>query len=170
MLSLGRHIVLRNVGSLVRLLCLLPYKNELREKIQMTDVVELPLLDKTISKIERVVPDPSPWGDNFFFVFHCNDGTSYGLTHHQDCCEEVWLEDIEGDLDDLIGSPILKAEHVTDEVEKKEDYTGDEYLDDYSQWTFYKLATIKGSVDLRFMGTSNGYYGVEVDFEEYKSQ
>ena len=72
--------------------------------------------------------------------------------HHQDCCEWVRIEEVHGDLDDLLGSPILQAECVTQE-------------DKYCSWTFYKFATIKGSVTVRWLGESNGYYSERVDVE-----
>lgn len=58
-----------------------------------------------------------------------------------------------GDLEDLLDSPILEAESVS--RERDTDY-GDEC------YTFYKFSTLKGSVVLRWLGESNGYYGVEV--------
>jgi hypothetical protein len=85
-------------------------------------------------------------------------GQRWRLYHSQDCCESVEVEEVIGDLADLVGSPILLAEEV--ESEK-----GDPplYAESWT-WTFYKLSTIKGSVTLRWLGQSNGYYSESVSF------
>jgi hypothetical protein len=92
-------------------------------------------------------------------IFKTTDGETYRMYHDQDCCEGVGIEDIEGDINDLIGSPLLQAEEDTN-------YDGgkpSEYSESYT-WTFYKFATIKGYVTIRWLGESNGYYGESVDF------
>lgn len=82
---------------------------------------------------------------------------TYTLEHERECCEEVWIEDICGDLDDLVGSPILRAEKTESE---------DEEIDYCSRrrWTFYHLWTAKGAVVVRWCGENNGYYSIGVDF------
>lgn len=86
-----------------------------------------------------------------------NDEVRYVLYHSTDCCESVVVEDIIGDLEDLVGWPMLIAreDHDADgpELPNEESYT----------WTFYNFATFKGYVTIRFLGTSNGYYSEEVD-------
>ena len=112
------------------------------------------LLNKTLTKIDKS-------GDEI--VFHCDDGTKYRMYHFQDCCESVYIEDVCGDLDDLIGSPILHAEESSSAENPNGVNMG--YQESFT-WTFYKIATIKGWVDLRWYGESNGYYSESVDFEE----
>lgn len=94
-------------------------------------------------------------------IFTCNDGTQYKMYHSQDCCESVSVDDIVGDLEDLIGTPIIKASE--DISSKNPDGVIKEYQDSFT-WTFYNLATIKGYVTIRWYGKSNGYYSESVEF------
>ena len=109
------------------------------------------LLGKTLAKITQN-------GDDELY-FTTTDGTTYKMFHYQDCCESVYIEDIIGDLDDLVGSPLLMAEEVTESGETS-------HWGDSSTWTFYKFATAKGYVTVRWYGESNGYYSESVDFVE----
>lgn len=130
------------------------------------------LQGKTLTKVEQI-------GDDVI-RFEADDGKAYQLYHSQDCCESVIVESITGDLADLVGTPILLAEEATsnddpaDVTARKQaaraaDPNGYYYDDDSQTWTFYKLRTIKGSVDIRWHGSSNGYYSESVDFAEVRS-
>lgn len=86
------------------------------------------------------------------------EGNEYLFYHSQDCCENVSLNDFDGDALDLIGGLIVSAE----EVEGNDESPG-EYSDSYT-WTFYKIETNKGGLWMRWLGESNGYYSESVDF------
>lgn len=134
------------------------------------------LKGKTLLRIENNFNDE--------LIFHCETGEKYKLYHLQDCCESVSIEDINGDLEDLIGTPILVAKEVNSEEfsknfeesfkleEGKEDYDWNYknekggYKPESYTWTFYKLATKNGYVDIRWFGESNGYYSESVDFQK----
>ena len=94
-------------------------------------------------------------------IFTVDDGTKYKMFHDQCCCEHVYIEDICGDIENLIGSPIVMAEEVSNYDMGKLDKWDDSYT-----WTFYKFATVKGYVTIRWYGTSNGWYSESVDFIE----
>jgi hypothetical protein len=93
-------------------------------------------------------------------TLYLSDTNYVRFYHSQDCCESVYIEDICGDLNDLVGEPLLVAEEVSNYdaeplYESEESYT----------WTFYKFATRKGYVDVRWYGSSNGYYSESVSVQ-----
>lgn len=100
-------------------------------------------------------------GETFHSIKNCDDrivsfqnqDTTIHMYHNQSCCETVAVEEIIGDLEDLMNSPILRAEERTEDG--KSSYGK-------ALYTFYEIATIKGSVTIRWLGESNGYYGVSV--------
>ena len=103
--------------------------------------------------------------ENIFFIDE--DGIEYEMFHDYDCCENVYIEDICGDINNLIGSEIIMAEEVINK-----DLSPLNEFDESYTWTFYKFATVKGYVTIRWYGESNGYYSEKVDFaiidkEEY---
>mgnify|MGYP001767064618 CR=1 FL=1 len=116
------------------------------------------LVGKTLKSIQNN-------GDEL--LFEADDGEKFKMYHSQDCCESVTLEDVCGDFDDLIGTPILVAESVEGETAQPEGWEADEYEESYT-WTFYKIDTAKGGVTLRWFGSSNGYYSESVDFERVR--
>lgn len=108
------------------------------------------LFGKTLTNIEGKVGSEE-------ITFYVDDGSVYRMMHLQDCCESVLVEDICGDLDDLIGSPILCAY-------EESNYKGPDCSADSYTWTFYVLGTERGRVTIRWLGESNGYYSEEVSF------
>jgi hypothetical protein len=108
----------------------------------------------------KVMNDVSSSGDEM--IFKSNDGKTFKFLHYQDCCENVSIEDICGDLSDLVGLPLLVAE----EVSNPDIFDHDDGENESCTWTFYKFATVKGNVTVRWLGTSNGYYSESVSYEE----
>jgi hypothetical protein len=90
-------------------------------------------------------------------LFETADGERFLFAHQQDCCESVDINDIVGDLQDLVGAPMLVAEEVSGATEPDA-----EHYESYT-YTFYKFATRKGYVDVRWLGESNGYYSESVE-------
>lgn len=104
-------------------------------------------------------------------------GKTIIMYHEVNCFDRVWLEDICGDLKDLIETPILVAEKLDSQHETLSlDYFIDgiksgtvDFADIRNQsqtYSFYTMRTRKGSVTLRWCGSSNGCYSEEVDIVE----
>lgn len=113
------------------------------------------LLHKTITKSEQIDDDQ--------IKFYLSDGAVVTLQHDQDCCESVRIVDVDGDINNLVGY-VHEAEVITNDNFQPKMTEGDDdlYYDDAVLWTFYKIGTENEFVNIRWLGTSNGYYGIEV--------
>lgn len=101
--------------------------------------------------------------DSDELIFITNENKKYKMYHSQNCCESVSIDDIIGNLEDLLNSPILLASEDTSNENPEE--IKKEYQDSFT-WTFYNIATKKGHVTIRWYGVSNCYYSESVDFKE----
>lgn len=115
------------------------------------------LVGKTILSFE-VAEDKS----NIRFV--CDDGKKYILYHESGCFESVLVEDICGDIKDIIGQQLILSEEVISN-QNPSDAKKKDYQDSFT-WTFYKLGTAKGGITIRWYGESNGCYSESVTFAE----
>lgn len=110
------------------------------------------LIGKTLSAVRQNGRDS--------IDFESDTGERWQMRYEPDCCASCDIEDVVGDLDDLVGSPIVMAEVSTNsDVPKESAYTPDSFT-----WTFYRFATAKGYVTVRWYGESNGYYSETASF------
>ena len=86
----------------------------------------------------------------------------YKLGTTYDCCASICVASFDGDVEDLIDTPILEATCEFSELSKQEYEANDNYAKPY--WCFYKLKTIKGYVTIRWIEDNNGFYSVDVEF------
>lgn len=114
------------------------------------------LLGKTIVNISGLQVG------SYQVVLEADDGYIYIMFHEQECCEDVCVKDVCGNVEDLLNTPIRIAEEKEGELKTDED--GD------SMFTFYTLATIKGYVDIQWLGWSNGWYSVGVSLGRIKKE
>lgn len=132
------------------------------------------LLGKTISELTGLDVDSEQVN------ITTTDGMKFRMWYEHDCCASCSINEIHGDIADLVGSPILLAEKsssnehtpefLAQKMREKEkaEAEGDYYYagDESFTWTFYKLSTIKGSVTIKWYGSSNGFYSESASFEE----
>ena len=99
-------------------------------------------------------------GDNYIraydeeFCMYFSDMTIVNFRHKQQCCENVRIAEIIGDPNDLIGRPLRLCEEAIAPGDLPN-----------STSTWYKFVTNEGSVTIRWLGESNGYYSEKVDYK-----
>jgi hypothetical protein len=102
-------------------------------------------------------------------TIECVSGVMLRLMHEEDCCESVVIEDIVGDPKDCTGALITSAEIVGTVNDREDVVVHPESWPDKTvplsednhesvTWTYYKINTTRGEINIRWCGSSNGYY------------
>lgn len=117
------------------------------------------LVGKTLVRAEKLDGVDEEGG----LRMEADDGTLWRMFYEPDCCASCDIVDISGDLEDLVGSPILMAEEVSNSDINPPGVTPPDYQESFT-WTFYKFATAKGYVTVTWYGASNGYYSESASF------
>lgn len=104
--------------------------------------------------------------------FETTDGREFLMYHDQDCCESVNIHDIDGDLQELVGYPIVQV--VEDIQRHSNEWPNDvekpQWMGESFTWTTFVFRTQNKAVRIRWYGESNGWYGEEVSFKEIGKQ
>ncbi len=115
---------------------------------------------QTIKKIKQ--------DDDDSIEFETEDGV-FEMFHSQDCCESVVIYQIDGDLQSLVGSPLVIAKESSSpdspyKIEKPE------YSEESETWTTYTFETKNAKVRIVWHGSSNSYYSESVQIIKVNSE
>ena len=127
---------------------------EIREKVGRLSTLE-ELLGKTMLSVTQNGVET--------IDFVAVTGECWQMYYEPDCCASCTIEDVVGDLQDLVGAPIAMAEESTNS-DNPRDGSDPSDPDASFTWTFYRFATHKGYVTIRWYGSSNGYYSESASF------
>lgn len=96
-------------------------------------------------------------------IIHTNAG-DLRFYHIFSCCEDVYISEINGEIEDLIGKTVVMSE------ERTKGFEGKEYEEnDHTEWTFYEIRTTGGDLQIAWKGVSD-YYSLEVEVEWIEKQ
>lgn len=130
----------------------------IRENYRNNDAIGM-LVGETLTEIKGMEKGSET------VTFRAASGRTWSMYYDHDCCASCDIEDVCGDVADLVGSPIVMAEDVSNDTSLVPTAKPETYGDSET-WTFVKFATAKGYVTLRWYGSSNGYYSEEPSFYE----
>lgn len=115
--------------------------------------------------IGKIIDDIKINNNEDEIAFFLSNGELLVLYHEDDCCESFWLEDFDGEPYEICNCKIMSAEErISDDEEKMSNHS----YDDSITWTFYVIRSLRGTVTIRFCGTSSGYYSERCDVLLFK--
>lgn len=97
-------------------------------------------------------------------VIFTKEGPIYRMDHQQDCCETVLCTEIEGEIEQILNSPVTNTKEIIEHDEEGK-------LSDYESLTLtdFLIETESARLLIKWLGTSNGYYSESVIIEEIYS-
>lgn len=150
----------RNENEIRFILHLEEVRNKRDERLKLLLNEKIPTYDVNLKGKQFFYIEDLEKGDDEIF-FYCNDGKIYQMYHDQESGESVYIENIEGDIKNLIDTDILNIDVVA--ISKKEKYGT-------STKTTYKFETTKGLVTINWIGTSNGRSSESVEVRAFDSK
>jgi len=121
---------------------------KIRKRGKMVEFSDL--IGKTIIHIEGLEPS------NDHIKFYIDNNKYYQMCNFwREFEEDVYIKEVEGDIKDLIGTPIVEAEVVKEDSKERE----------CLHYTFYKFRTNKDYFTITWTCNDSAFYSQDVDFE-----
>lgn len=125
------------------------------------------ILENNVGRVPVDIVGAEEDSDEVFFVFN-DGGPVVKIYHCYDYGESVSINEVIGEPEDLIGYPLVVCDESDEEPTEEEKAQSDQL--DRSTWTFYRFANHGGSLCLRWLGSSNGYYSEAVYIETLSNE
>jgi hypothetical protein len=95
-------------------------------------------------------------------------GRKFIMNHDQDCCENVMVESVQGNVSHALGEKIIDATMTSNKNDEPQSPNLPQaiYTNESWTWTYYTIRTQSETIVIRWYGASNGYYSESVDFSE----
>lgn len=103
----------------------------------------------------------SPWGTESTVYLDLGDRGIFVLDTEGDCCSETWFADITG-VGSLLGGIVTGMEAI--DMPEDENAQDDRGRQEYDRFYGIRITTDKGTTDLIFRNSSNGYYGGSANY------
>jgi hypothetical protein len=100
--------------------------------------------------IGKIIESASLSIDKTILTFYFSDNSSIQFDSRPSN-PDVYIDDICGDFDCLLGVPLLVAESSSKSGDVAE-----------CEWVFYIFSTIKGTINIRWFDTTSDYYCAEI--------
>jgi hypothetical protein len=94
------------------------------------------------------------------------DGGQYVFMHYQDYCEQVYIVQVDGNLSDLIGSPLTGCVHEASDEKPSAIKNDETWKEESVTWTTIVFETASARASVYWLGQSNGYYGEDIELKQ----